>query len=128
MHAAAPHPPIWACITRRPTPIVMIPAAAASWSKNSPTPPLAPSTSSRLPAGRPSRASTRHAVPAASGVAAASANEVAGLIGAARPALVTASSAYPPAPSGKCVIAITLSPGARPVTPGPTLSMTPATS
>ncbi len=66
------------------------------WSKNSPTPPLAPSTSSRLAAGRPSRASTTHAVPAASGVAAASANEVAGLIGAASAASITASSAYPP--------------------------------
>ena len=83
---------------------------------------------SRLPAGRPSRASTRYAVPAASGVAAASANEIAELIGAARSASVTASSAYPPAPSGKCVIAMTLSPGARPVTPGPTLSTIPATS
>ena len=35
-------------------PIVTIPAAAAaSWSRNSPTPPLAPSTSSRPPGGRP---------------------------------------------------------------------------
>ena len=107
---------------------MVIPAAAASWSTNSPTPPLAPSTSSRLPGGRPSRASTTLAVPAASGVAAAAANEVAVLIGAARAASMTASSAYPPAPSGKCVIAITRSPGARPVTPGPTLSMTPAMS
>jgi hypothetical protein len=128
MQADAPQLLIWACITRRPAPIVMIPAAAASWSRNNPTPPLAPSTSSRLPPGRPSRASTRYAVPAASGVAAASANEVPKLIGAAKAASVTASSAYPPAPSGKCVIAMTLSPGARPVTPEPTLSITPATS
>ena len=49
-------------------------------------------------------------------------------IGAASAALITANSAYPPAPSGKCVIAITRSPGARPVTPGPVLSTTPAMS
>jgi hypothetical protein len=61
-------------------------------------------------------------------VAAAAANEVAAPIGAARAASMTASSAYPPAPSGKCVIAITRSPGARPVTPVPTPSMTPAMS
>ena len=70
-----------------------MPAAAASWSRNSPTPPLAPRTSSRLAAGRPSLDSTTRAVPAASGVAAASANEVAGLIGAAIPASTTANSA-----------------------------------
>jgi hypothetical protein len=57
-------------MARRPTPIVVIPAADASWSRNSPTPPLAPSTSTRLPAGWPSRDSTTRAVPAASGVAA----------------------------------------------------------
>src|SRR6516165_9233943 len=84
---------------------------------NNPTPPLAPSTSSRLAGGRPSRDNTTSAVPAASGVAAASANETAAPIGAAKPASTTASSAYPPAPSGKCVIAITRSPGRQAADP-----------
>ncbi len=66
-----------------------------------------PSTSSRLPAASTSRASTTRAVPAASGAAAAAANEIAGLTGAAKPAPATTSSASPPAPSGKCVIATT---------------------
>src|SRR5262249_51690325 len=70
-------------MARRPTPIVTTSAAAASWSKNNPTPPLAPSTSSRLAAGRPSRDNTTSAVPAASGVAAPPANETAGPIGRA---------------------------------------------
>ena len=61
-------------------------------------------------------------------MAAASANETAELTGAAKPASTTVSSPYPPAPSGKCVIAITLSPAAKPLTPGPTLSITPAMS
>ncbi len=81
-----------------------------------------------LPGCRASRSSTIAAVPAASGVAAASVDDVPGAIGATRSAATTASSAYPPAPSGKCVIAITRSPGTSPLTPGPRLSTTPAMS
>ena len=36
----------------RPAAMVMIPAAAANWSMNSPTPPLAPSTRSRASGGQ----------------------------------------------------------------------------
>ena len=75
-----------------------------------------------------SRASTTQAVPAASGVAAASVNDVAGLSRRGQPGVDHRQLGVPAGAVGKCVIAITRSPGARPVTPAPTLSMTPAMS